>query len=52
MDGENADTWHNHTYKSCTLVAKQLFNMQSIFNNCKLVAHYNHNATLQKVKYN
>ncbi len=48
MDGENADTWHNHMYESCTLVVKKLFNVLSILNNCNLVARYNHNATPQK----
>jgi hypothetical protein len=39
MDNENAETLCNHTYESFTLVAKNL------------VAHYNHNVTLQKIKH-
>ncbi len=52
MDSENANAWHNHMYESCIVVAKKLFNVQSIFNNCNLVARYNHNATPQEVKRN
>jgi hypothetical protein len=51
MDHENVDTWHNHTYENYTLIAKKLFNMESIFNNCKLIARYNRNVTPQKVKH-
>jgi hypothetical protein len=51
MDDENANTLCNHTYESFTLVAKKLFNVYSIFNNCNLVAHYNHNVSLKKIKH-
>ncbi len=50
MDDGNVDTWHNRTYESCTLVVKRLFNVQFIFNNPNLVAHYNYNVIPQKVK--
>jgi hypothetical protein len=51
MDGGNAYTWHNRTYESCMLVVKKLFNVQFIFNNPNLVAHYNYNVTPHKVKH-
>ncbi len=51
MDGGNANTWRNHTYETCTLIAKKLFNVSLFFNNPNLVASYNYNVTLQKVKH-
>ncbi len=44
MNGGNENTWHNHAYESGMLVAKKLFNVEFIFNNPNLVAHYNYNT--------
>ncbi len=51
MHGGNADTWHNCTYENCTLVVEKKLNVQLVFMNPNLVAHYNNNATPQKVMY-
>jgi hypothetical protein len=51
MDDGNVDTWHNHTYESCMLIVEKLLNVEFIFDNLNLIAHYNYNATPQKVKH-
>jgi hypothetical protein len=40
MDSENANTWHNHTYESYTLVANILFNVATpLWAKCEGEAH-------------
>ncbi len=51
MDGGNANTWCNRMYESFALIIKKLFNVEFIFNNPNVVACYNYNATLQKIKH-
>jgi hypothetical protein len=31
MDSGNADTWHNHMYESCTLIAKNVVQCVACF---------------------
>jgi hypothetical protein len=52
MDSGNVDTWCNHIYESYMLIVEKLFNVSLIFNIPNLVAHYNYNATFQKLKCN
>jgi hypothetical protein len=50
MEDGNVDTWHDHMYESYTLIAKKLLNVYLLFTNFNLIACYNYNVTLQKIK--